>query len=89
MNIMMELRKCCNHPYLIKGAEERIIADLPPLEAGVSRRPASEVHRKLIESSGKLQLLDKLLPKLHTQGHKVLIFSQMVRVLNILEDYLK
>ena len=25
MNVMMELRKCCNHPFLIKGAEERIL----------------------------------------------------------------
>jgi SNF2 family DNA or RNA helicase len=33
-------------------------------------------------------LLDKLLPKLQAGGHKVLVFSQMTRVLDILEDYL-
>lgn len=36
----------------------------------------------------QLVLVDKLLPKLHASGHKVLIFSQMTRVLDILEDYL-
>jgi chromodomain-helicase-DNA-binding protein 6 len=43
----------------------------------------------MIESSGKLSLLDKLLPKLFLQGHKVLIFSQMVKVLNIIEDFIR
>lgn len=42
----------------------------------------------LIQSSGKLVLVDKLLPRLRKDGHKVLIFSQMTRVLDILEDYL-
>ena len=41
-----------------------------------------------VSSSGKLMLLDKLLPKLRAAGHRVLIFSQMVRVLDILADYL-
>lgn len=84
MNIMMELRKCCNHPYLVRGVEERILSDIPP-----EQRSAESVNAKMIESSGKLVLLDKLLPKLHSQGHRVLIFSQMVKVLNILEDFLK
>jgi SNF2 family DNA or RNA helicase len=42
----------------------------------------------MIEASGKLQLLDKLLIKLKADNHRVLIFSQMKRVLDILEDYL-
>ncbi len=42
----------------------------------------------LVRSAGKLVLLDKLLPRLKAGGHKVLIFSQMVRCLDILEDYL-
>lgn len=45
-------------------------------------------HKALIQSSGKLVLVDKLLPKLKADGHRVLIFSQMVRCLDILEDYL-
>lgn len=43
---------------------------------------------RLVQSSGKLILLDKLLPKLRAEGHRVLIFSQMVRLLDILHDYL-
>jgi len=42
----------------------------------------------MLEASGKLELLDKMLLKLHENGHRVLIFSQMKRVLDILEDYL-
>lgn len=42
----------------------------------------------MIQAAGKLVLIDKLLPKLLAGGHKVLVFSQMVRCLDILEDYL-
>ena len=42
----------------------------------------------LIQSSGKMVLLDKLLPKLKNDGHKVLIFSQFRIMLDIIEDYL-
>ncbi|VDQ12953.1 unnamed protein product [Trichobilharzia regenti] len=42
----------------------------------------------MVYASGKLVLIHKLLPKLRADGHKVLIFSQMIRVLDILEDYL-
>lgn len=38
---------------------------------------------------GKMQLLDTMLSALHKKGHKVLIFSQMTRMLDILEDYLR
>ncbi len=86
MNVMMELRKCCNHPYLVKGVEERVVAEIPPEQLPVTDEM---LHRKLVESSGKLVLLDKLLPRLFSEGHKVLIFSQMVRVLNLLEDFLR
>jgi superfamily II DNA/RNA helicase len=85
MNVMMELRKCCNHPYLVRGVEERIHDELTPEEA---QNPEIS-NKKLIDSCGKLVLLDKLLPRLFSQGHKVLIFSQMVRVLNLLEEYLR
>ncbi|XP_072297120.1 chromodomain-helicase-DNA-binding protein 8 isoform X3 [Eucyclogobius newberryi] len=85
LNTMMELRKCCNHPYLINGAEEKIVAELRE----VYNPTAADFHlQALIRSAGKLVLLDKLLPRLKAGGHKVLIFSQMVRCLDILEDYL-
>ncbi|ORX99732.1 hypothetical protein K493DRAFT_257065 [Basidiobolus meristosporus CBS 931.73] len=82
INVMMELRKCCMHPYLIQGAEERILEEL--------KVTTSEDHLKyMIEASGKLVLVDKLLKKLKDGGHKVLIFSQMTRCLDILADYLR
>uniref|UniRef100_A0A8C1Q3A0 Chromodomain helicase DNA binding protein 8 n=1 Tax=Cyprinus carpio TaxID=7962 RepID=A0A8C1Q3A0_CYPCA len=85
LNTMMELRKCCNHPYLITGAEEKIVAELRE----VYNPLAPDFHlQALVRSAGKLVLLDKLLPRLKAGGHKVLIFSQMVRCLDILEDYL-
>jgi SNF2 family DNA or RNA helicase len=74
----MELRKCCNHPYLVKGAEAQIAKHFigeSPLEI-------------MVQSSGKLMLLDKLLPKLKNDGHRVLIFSQFRIMLNIIEDYM-
>lgn len=37
--------------------------------------------------AGKLVLLDKLLPRLQSRGSRVLIFSQMTRLLDVLEDY--
>ncbi|KII61718.1 Chromodomain-helicase-DNA-binding protein 8 [Thelohanellus kitauei] len=85
MNIMMELRKCCNHPFLNNGVEEKILAEF----ASNSELDRQTIYRKaLIESSGKMVLVDKLLPKLRDSGHKMLIFSQMVRVLDLIEEYL-
>ncbi|KAL3998658.1 SNF2 N-terminal domain family protein [Acanthocheilonema viteae] len=86
MNAMMELRKCCNHPFLINGAEEQILAEV---KAGHPDWNEDDIYQHaLVQSSGKLVLIAKLLPKLHTDGHKVLIFSQMVRVLDIIEEFL-
>ncbi|MBE3049972.1 DEAD/DEAH box helicase family protein, partial [Candidatus Bathyarchaeota archaeon] len=79
LNVMMELKKISNHPYMFPGVEERVLA-------GSTRR---EDHIKgLITSSGKMVLLDSLLTKLKRDGHRVLIFSQMVKMLDILGDYL-
>ena len=46
------------------------------------------VYRQLLENSGKLLLLDKMMAKLKAQGHRVLIYSQFTRMLDILEDWL-
>ncbi|KAG5191194.1 P-loop containing nucleoside triphosphate hydrolase protein [Tribonema minus] len=81
MNLAMELRKCCNHPYLIKGAE-LTIKENSLLDTG-----ASELDQ-MVACSGKLVLLDKLLPRLREQGHRVLIFSQFKIMLDIIEDFL-
>jgi len=74
-NIMIELKKCCNHPYLFDGAE--LLTD-----------DRAAQLRYMIDNAGKLLLLDKLLVRLKESGHRVLIFSQMVRMLDILGEYL-
>ncbi|XP_065761777.1 chromodomain-helicase-DNA-binding protein 1-like isoform X2 [Muntiacus reevesi] len=71
-NVLSQLRKCVDHPYLFDGVEPE------PFEIG----------DHLIEASGKLHLLDKLLAFLYSKGHRVLLFSQMTQMLDILQDYL-
>jgi len=74
INIVCQLQKCCNHPYLFNNTEPHTLTD-------------EETLSHLINASGKLIIMDKMLEKLKEQGHRVLIFSQMTRVLDILEDY--
>ncbi|XP_043097824.1 chromodomain-helicase-DNA-binding protein 1-like isoform X2 [Puntigrus tetrazona] len=73
LNILMQLRKCVNHPYMFHGVEPE------PFEMG----------EHLVEASGKLSLLDTMLAYLQEGGHRVLLFSQMTRMLDILQDYLE
>lgn len=74
LNVMMQLKKVCNHPYLFDGAEPG-----PPYSDGPH----------LWENAGKMQVINKLLPKLKSRGSRVLIFCQMTRMLDILEDYMR
>jgi len=78
LNIMMELKKCANHPYLLPGPAE---------EAPLAPNGLFEIA-PMIKSCGKLVLLEKMLKKLKEQGHRVLIFSQMTKMLDLLEDFL-
>ena len=71
-NLFMELRKCCNHPFLFPGAEVDI--DETSLE-------------DLVSASGKLSVLDMLLQSLFKKGNRCIIFSQFTQTLNIIEDY--
>lgn len=97
MNVVMELRKCCNHPYLIKGAEDRILEEAAAKLKGQKDEHGNDMQidyaklfaEQLVKSSGKMVLMEKLLQKLFDGGHKVLVFSQMVRALDLLEDLLK
>ena len=73
-NLLMQLRKCCMHPFLFEGAEDD---------------PESTPVESLIEASGKLQILDRLLAKLKEHGHRVVLFSQFTRCLDILEDFVR
>lgn len=72
LNIVMQLRKCCNHPYLFEGAEPG---------------PPYTTDEHLVFNAGKMVMLDRLLVRLKKAGSRVLIFSQMSRLLDILEDY--
>ena len=75
-NILMQLRKCLCHPFVYSDAiEER------------HHEPAV-IHRNLVEASSKLILLETMLPKLKERGHRVLIFSQFLQQLDIIEDFL-
>uniref|UniRef100_A0A0G4HH50 Uncharacterized protein n=1 Tax=Chromera velia CCMP2878 TaxID=1169474 RepID=A0A0G4HH50_9ALVE len=73
LNLVMQLRKACNHPYLFEGFEDPTIDD-----------PFGE---HLVNNAGKVALLDKLMTRLKGMGSRCLIFSQMVRMLDILEDF--
>merc|ERR1712214_142646 len=72
---MMDLRKCTNHPYLI---------EYPLTDDGVYYL----VNDDIVEKCGKMKVLDQMLKELIKRNHKVLIFSQMTRMLDILGDYL-
>jgi chromodomain-helicase-DNA-binding protein 7 len=82
MNIQMELRKVCNHPFLLEGVEhretDRQFKEF--LESGKFEGTTPEEQQHMLNehgyimTSGKMVLLDKLLPKLRQEGHKILIF---------------
>uniref|UniRef100_A0A674DLG3 Chromodomain helicase DNA binding protein 3 n=1 Tax=Salmo trutta TaxID=8032 RepID=A0A674DLG3_SALTR len=78
LNIMMDLKKCANHPYLF------------PVASMEARKTASGAYEgtDLTKASGKLTLLQKMMRKLKDQGHRVLVFSQMTKMLDLLEDFL-
>eukprot|EP00986_Skeletonema_menzelii_P008839 scaffold3857_cov140-Skeletonema_menzelii.AAC.1 len=67
-NVVMQLRKVCNHPYLFN-------------------KDGYHINDDIIRTSGKLELLDRMLPKLKAAGHRVLMFTQMTKMMPILEDY--
>ncbi|CAG5134454.1 unnamed protein product, partial [Candidula unifasciata] len=73
-NVMMQLRKCCNHPYLLEHPVDPETGDLALTE-------------DVITASGKMLVLDKMLAELKKRGHRVLIFSQMTRMLDLIEDF--
>lgn len=74
LNIVMELRKCSNHPFLFPAVEAMYNTGRPEYIAN---------------AASKMTLLDKLLRRLKEGGHRVLIFSQMVRMLDIIQYYLQ
>uniref|UniRef100_A0A672HK41 Chromodomain helicase DNA binding protein 4a n=1 Tax=Salarias fasciatus TaxID=181472 RepID=A0A672HK41_SALFA len=79
LNVVMDLKKCCNHPYLFPAAA----MEAPKMPNGMYDGQA------LTKSAGKLLLLQKMMRKLKDGGHRVLIFSQMTKMLDLLEDFLE
>ncbi|XP_072226618.1 chromodomain-helicase-DNA-binding protein 4a isoform X4 [Leuresthes tenuis] len=79
LNVVMDLKKCCNHPYLFPAAA----MEAPKMPNGMYDGNA------LTKSSGKLTLLQKMMRKLKEGGHRVLVFSQMTKMLDLLEDFLE
>jgi SWI/SNF-related matrix-associated actin-dependent regulator of chromatin subfamily A member 5 len=72
MNLLLQLRKVCNHTYLMPDAEPD-----PYI-----------ITEDIVDGSGKLRMLDRILPRLRSDGHRVLIFSQFTSMLDILEEYM-
>ncbi len=72
MNLLMQLRKVCNHPYLLSGEDGYDPSDVDAM----------------VSMSGKLVALDRILPKLKADGHRVLIFTQFTSMLDILAEFL-
>ncbi|TMS18366.1 Chromodomain-helicase-DNA-binding protein 4 [Larimichthys crocea] len=79
LNVVMDLKKCCNHPYLFPAAA----IEAPKMPNGMYDGSA------LTKAAGKLLLLQKMMRKLKDGGHRVLIFSQMTKMLDLLEDFLE
>lgn len=74
-NPIMQLRQCCNSPHNFYYPFD--LSDDNP----------NPVNETLVTESGKMLLLDRLLPALLQTGHKVLIFSQFKSQLDLLETY--
>jgi ATP-dependent DNA helicase len=79
INKLMNLRKVCNHPFLFGEPRDEETGEY----IGTANPEA------LVSASGKFKLLSRLLPRLHERGHKVLIFSQMTELLDILQDFVE
>ncbi|CAK1357625.1 unnamed protein product [Cercospora beticola] len=75
-NILMQLRKCLCHPFVYNKSIEDRHVDM------------AASHRNLVDASSKLKLLELILPKLKERGHRVLIFSQFLEMLDCVEDFM-
>ncbi|KND04183.1 uncharacterized protein SPPG_01617 [Spizellomyces punctatus DAOM BR117] len=75
-NLVMQFRKVCNHPYVFEEVEHVM-------------NPTRMTDDNLWRVAGKFELLDRILPKFKTSGHRVLMFFQMTQVMDIMEDYLR
>ncbi|KAL1608413.1 transcriptional regulator [Paraconiothyrium brasiliense] len=75
-NMLMQLRKVCNHPFVFEAVEDQM-------------NPSKLSNDLLWRTAGKFELLDRILPKFKATGHRVLMFFQMTQIMNIMEDFLR
>lgn len=75
-NMLMQLRKLCNHPFVFEEVEDQV-------------NPGRGTNDLLWRTAGKFELLDRVLPKFQATGHRVLMFFQMTQIMNIMEDFLR
>jgi ATP-dependent helicase STH1/SNF2 len=75
-NMIMQLRKLCNHPFVFGEVENQM-------------NPLNTSNDSLWRSAGKFELLDRVLPKYKASGHRVLMFFQMTAIMDIMEDFLR
>ncbi|ETI22965.1 hypothetical protein G647_04761 [Cladophialophora carrionii CBS 160.54] len=75
-NMLMQLRKLCNHPYVFEPVEDQM-------------NPSKGTNDSIWRTAGKFELLDRILPKFQATGHRVLMFFQMTQIMNIMEDFLR
>ncbi|KAJ5958283.1 uncharacterized protein N7479_005433 [Penicillium vulpinum] len=75
-NMLMQLRKLCNHPFVFEPVEDQM-------------NPTRVSNDLLWRTAGKFELLDRVLPKFRATGHRVLMFFQMTQIMNIMEDFLR
>ncbi|KAJ6351680.1 hypothetical protein OIU78_007557, partial [Salix suchowensis] len=76
-NSVMELRNICNHPYISQLHADEVDTLIP-----------MHFLPPIVRLCGKLEMLDRLLPKLKATDHRVLFFSTMTRLLDVMEEYL-
>jgi ATP-dependent helicase STH1/SNF2 len=75
-NMLMQLRKLCNHPFVFEEVETQM-------------SPGTSVNDLIWRTAGKFELLDRVLPKFQVTGHRVLMFFQMTAIMDIMEDYMR
>jgi ATP-dependent helicase STH1/SNF2 len=75
-NMLMQLRKLCNHPFVFEPVEDQM-------------NPGKGTNDMIWRTAGKFELLDRVLPKFKASGHRVLMFFQMTQIMNIMEDFLR
>lgn len=75
-NMIMQLRKLCNHPFVFDMVENQM-------------NPLNTSNDLLWRTAGKFELLDRILPKYKATGHRILMFFQMTAIMDIMEDFLR